>query len=101
MGGIGIITLIPVMADEWSIEFATASLAITFYMIPFVMVQLFSGSIAQLFDVRKTLLFWLYYLCLRRFLMRYLWQPGRFSWKSSGSRDGCSLLLPDHNGPDR
>jgi len=57
MGGIGIITLIPVMADEWSIEFATASLAITFYMIPFVMVQLFSGSIAQLFDVRKTLLF--------------------------------------------
>ena len=44
------------MADEWSIEFATASLAITFYMIPFVMVQLFSGSIAQLYDVRKTLL---------------------------------------------
>ena len=57
MGGIGIITLIPVMADEWSIEFATASLAITFYMVPFVLGQLFSGPIAQLFDTRKTLLF--------------------------------------------
>ncbi len=57
MGGIGIITLIPVMADQWSVEFTTASLAITFYMIPFVLVQLFSGPIAQLFDTRKTLLF--------------------------------------------
>jgi predicted MFS family arabinose efflux permease len=57
MGGVGVITLIPVMADEWSIAFATASLAITFYMVPFVLGQLFSGPIAQLFDTRKTLLF--------------------------------------------
>ena len=57
MGGVGIITLIPVMADEWSIAFSTASLAITFYMTPFVLGQLFSGPIAQLFDTRKTLLF--------------------------------------------
>jgi predicted MFS family arabinose efflux permease len=57
MGGIGIITLIPGMADKWSIEFTTASLAITFYMTPFVLGQLFSGPIAQLFDTRKTLLF--------------------------------------------
>ena len=57
MGGIGIVTLIPVLADIWSIEFTTASLAITFYMIPFVLAQLFSGPIAQLFDTRKTLLF--------------------------------------------
>ncbi|MBW1781373.1 MAG: MFS transporter [Deltaproteobacteria bacterium] len=57
MGGIGIITLIPLMADQWAIEFSTASLAITFYMTPFVLSQLFSGPIAQLFDTRKTLLF--------------------------------------------
>ncbi len=55
MGGIGIITIIPVMADQWSIDFNTVSLAISFYMIPYIVIQLFSGSIAQLFDVRKTL----------------------------------------------
>jgi len=57
MGGIGIVTLIPVLAQNWSVEFGTASVAITFYMIPFIVIQLFSGSIAQFFDVRKTLLF--------------------------------------------
>ena len=57
MGGIGIVTLIPVLAATWSVDFATASLAITFYMIPFVVIQLFSGAVAQLFDARKTLMF--------------------------------------------
>jgi len=57
MGGIGIVTLIPVLAQNWAVEFSTASIAITFYMIPFIVIQLFSGSIAQLFNVRKTLLF--------------------------------------------
>jgi len=57
MGGVGVVTLIPVLAATWSVDFATASLAITFYMIPFVMVQLFSGAVAQLFDARKTLMF--------------------------------------------
>jgi MFS transporter, ACDE family, multidrug resistance protein len=57
MGGIGIVTIIPVITDEWSIAFSTVSLAITFYMAPFVLSQLFSGPIAQLFDTRKTLLF--------------------------------------------
>lgn len=57
MGGIGIVTLIPVLAKLWAIEFGTVSFAITFYMIPFILIQTFSGSIAQIFDVRKTLLF--------------------------------------------
>ena len=57
MGGVGILPLIPVLAGNWSIDFATASLAIPFYMIPFVLGQLFSGSIAQLFDARRALLF--------------------------------------------
>lgn len=57
MGGIGIVTLIPVLANLWSVEFGTVSFAITFYMIPFVLIQTFSGSIAHIFDVRKTLFF--------------------------------------------
>ncbi|MFH1241074.1 MAG: MFS transporter [Pseudomonadota bacterium] len=57
MGGIGIFPLIPGLAREWSVEFTIASLAITFYMTPFIIIQLFSGAIAQLFDVRKTLFF--------------------------------------------
>jgi MFS family permease len=55
MGGFGIVTLLPVIAEIWSIEFGTASLAITFYMIPFIFIQIFSGSIAQLYNVRHTL----------------------------------------------
>lgn len=57
MGGVGIVTLLPVLAGLWSVDFSTASLAITFYMIPFVAAQLFAGPIAQLFDARKALLF--------------------------------------------
>jgi len=57
MGGIGIVPLIPVFAGDWSVEFGTAALAITFYMAPYIFIQIFSGSIAQIFDVRKILLF--------------------------------------------
>jgi len=57
MGGIGIVPLIPVFAGDWSVEFGTAALAITFYMAPYIFIQIFSGSIAEIFDVRKTLLF--------------------------------------------
>jgi len=57
MGGFGVVTLLPVLARDWSIDFGTASLAITFYMVPFIIVQIFSGAIAQLFDTRKALIF--------------------------------------------
>ena len=57
LGGFGVVTLLPVLARHWSVEFGTASLAITFYMVPFIIVQIFSGSIAQLYDTRKTLRF--------------------------------------------
>ena len=55
MGGFGMVTLIPVLARSWSLEFATASLAITFYMVPFILFQIFSGSIAQIIGVRRAL----------------------------------------------
>ncbi len=57
LGGLGVVTLLPVLARDWSVDFGTASLAITFYIVPFIIVQVFSGSIAHLFDTRKALLF--------------------------------------------
>ena len=57
LGGFGVVTLLPVLARDWSVDFGTASLAISFYMAPFIIVQIFSGSIAQLFDTRKALFF--------------------------------------------
>ena len=57
MGGVGIITLLPVLCKTWDISIQWVSLAVTLYMIPYVVFQLFSGSIAQIFDARRTLLF--------------------------------------------
>jgi len=57
IGGFGIVPIIPVLAKSWSVPFTTASLAITFYMAPFICIQIFSGAIAQVYDVRKTLFF--------------------------------------------
>lgn len=57
MGGVGVITLLPVLARTWDIGIQWVSLTVTIYMIPYVVFQLFSGSIAQVFDTRKTLLF--------------------------------------------
>jgi len=57
LGGVGIITLLPVLAREWDVSLQWISLTVTLYMIPYVVFQLFSGSIAQVFNIRKTLLF--------------------------------------------
>jgi MFS family permease len=45
------------MAREWGIGIQWMTLAVTVYMIPFVVFQLFAGPIAMIFDTRKTLLF--------------------------------------------
>lgn len=57
MGGFGIVTILPVMAHNWSVDFSSISVAITAYMMPFIVIQIFSGAIAQVFDARRTLLF--------------------------------------------
>jgi MFS family permease len=57
MGGVGVITLLPVLARTWNISIQWISLTITLYMIPFILFQLFAGSIAHIFDTRRTLLF--------------------------------------------
>ncbi len=56
LGGFGIVTLIPVLARAWSVGLTTIALSITLYMVPFIFIQVFSGSIAHLFDVKKTVL---------------------------------------------
>ena len=53
MGGVGIITLLPVLCRHFDISIQWASLTVTLYMIPYVVFQLFSGSIAQVFDTRR------------------------------------------------
>lgn len=57
LGGVGVITLLPVLAREWHTNIQLISLMVTLYMIPYVIFQLFSGSIAQVFNTRCTLLF--------------------------------------------
>lgn len=57
MGGVGMITLLPVIARDWGTQIEWVTLAVTIYMIPFVIFQLFSGPIAVIFNTRKTLLF--------------------------------------------
>ncbi len=57
MGGIGVITLLPVLAREWNVSIQWVSLTVTFYMVPYIVFQLFSGSIAHVFNTRRTLLF--------------------------------------------
>lgn len=57
MGGIGIIPLIPTFVKLWDVGFRSASLALSLYMAPFIVVQVFSGSIAKLLDVKRILLF--------------------------------------------
>jgi len=57
MGGVGILTLLPVIARDWAVNIQWMTLAVTVYMVPFVIFQLFAGPIAVIFETRKTLLF--------------------------------------------
>jgi len=56
MGGIGVVPLIPVFTQQWSLPFSLATLVIPFYMAPFIIIQLMAGSLAQLCDERKALI---------------------------------------------
>ena len=57
MGGVGVITLLPVWAGNWNISIQWISLAMTLYMIPYIVFQLFAGPVAHIFGTRRTLLF--------------------------------------------
>ncbi len=57
IAGGGMITILPVLAKTWDISIQWVTLAVTIYMIPYVVFQLFSGSVAHVFNPRRTLLF--------------------------------------------
>lgn len=57
LGGVGVLTLLPVIGRDWAVGIQWMTLAVTVYMVPFVVFQLFTGPIAVIFETRKTLLF--------------------------------------------
>jgi len=56
MAGTGMVTLVPALSDVYGVSVGAVALAITTYMVPFAVAQLFSGSISQLAGGRRTAL---------------------------------------------
>jgi predicted MFS family arabinose efflux permease len=54
IGGFGVVTLLPVMAREWAVDFGTASLAISFYMAPFSLFFAYIGILTFTADYLKS-----------------------------------------------
>lgn len=57
LGGNAVLALIPTFKDVFSIDAGTAALSITFFMVPFTIVQLFSGPVSDLYDRQRAALF--------------------------------------------
>lgn len=94
MGGFGMVPLIPVLARDWNIEFSHAALAITFYMTPFIVLQIFSGSIAQLFTACRTLLFGFAVYILGALLTALSWNFWTFMFARIIQGSGAAFLTP-------
>jgi predicted MFS family arabinose efflux permease len=94
IGGFGVVTLLPVLARDWAVDFGTASLAITFYMVPFIIVQIFSGAIAQLFDTRRALLFGFGTYALGCVACGLSQNPGMFFFSRAVQGLGAGFLTP-------
>jgi ACDE family multidrug resistance protein len=56
MAGTGMVTLVPALSGVFGVPVGAMALAITAYMVPFAVAQLFSGSISQLLGGRRTTL---------------------------------------------
>jgi predicted MFS family arabinose efflux permease len=56
MAGTGMVTLVPALSDVYAVSVGGVALAITAYMAPFAIAQLFSGSVSQLLTGRRTAL---------------------------------------------
>ncbi|MFQ5899177.1 MAG: MFS transporter, partial [Candidatus Methylomirabilia bacterium] len=54
MAGTGMVTLIPALSEVYGVSIGTVALAITGYMAPFAIAQLFSGAVSQLISGRRT-----------------------------------------------
>jgi MFS family permease len=94
LGGFGVVTLLPVLAQDWSVDFGTASLAITFYMAPFIIIQIFSGAIAQLFDTRKVLFFGFGTYALGCTACGFSFNPGALFFSRAVQGIGAGFLTP-------
>jgi predicted MFS family arabinose efflux permease len=53
MAGTGMVTLVPAMAESFAVPVTTIAWAVTAYMVPFALVQLFSGAFAQRLGSRR------------------------------------------------
>ena len=56
MAGTGMVTLVPALSGVYGAPVGAVALAITTYMVPFALAQLFSGSIAHNLGGRRTAL---------------------------------------------
>jgi predicted MFS family arabinose efflux permease len=54
MTGTGVVAIIPALADLYGVPVGVAGLSITAYMAPFAVLQLFSGSVAEMLSGRRT-----------------------------------------------
>ena len=89
MGGVGILTLLPVIARDWGMSIQWISLSVTVYMVPFAVFQLFAGPIAQVFDTRKTLLFGFGVYALAPVILSIFYIP----FSISGVRWACMISI--------
>ncbi len=54
MAGTGMLTLVPALSASYNVPVSHVALAITAYMLPFAIAQLFSGAVSQLITGRRT-----------------------------------------------
>lgn len=57
LGGNAVLALIPTLKNAFNADIALIALSITFFMLPFAFLQLFSGSISDVYDRYKVLIF--------------------------------------------
>lgn len=54
MAGTGMVTLLPALSESYGVTVGTVAFAITSYMMPFAVAQLFSGALSQRITGRRT-----------------------------------------------
>ncbi|MCX7982455.1 MAG: MFS transporter [Syntrophales bacterium] len=94
MGGFGMVPLIPVLARDWQVNFSHAALAITFYMTPFIVLQIFSGSLSQIFSTRRTLIFGFSVYIMGAILTGISWDFSSFMVARIVQGSGAAFLTP-------
>ncbi|MHA2363532.1 MAG: MFS transporter [Candidatus Hodarchaeales archaeon] len=71
LSGSAVVSLLRVFSNTYNISIETASLVIPLYTIPFAVMQLFSGAIADAFSRKKALIFGLVFFGLSSILIAF------------------------------